>query len=150
MNPLEVLGLTQAQSRSPELVKKAYHAALLKAHPDTNKLKAGSGELTVDEVKRAYLTLSRGLVEDDASSSKEKIGYAVADLDDFEERQCANEVAATDETAEEHLYYWLDCRCGHGYKITEDDLEHGRDLVMCTGCSLLVRVLYEAADAPAT
>jgi len=41
--------------------------------------------------------------------------------------------------------YTFPCRCGKegGFAITEDDLEKGRDLVECRGCSSWIRVSYE-------
>ena len=41
--------------------------------------------------------------------------------------------------------YAFPCRCGTGggFEITEDDLENGRDLVECKGCSSWIRVSYE-------
>jgi hypothetical protein len=46
-----------------------------------------------------------------------------------------------DETAT----YTFPCRCGSGggFAITEGDLEKGRDLVECRGCSSWIRVSYE-------
>lgn len=46
-----------------------------------------------------------------------------------------------DETAT----YTFPCRCGSGggFAITESDLEKGRDLVECRGCSSWIRVSYE-------
>ncbi|ORY79553.1 hypothetical protein BCR37DRAFT_394274 [Protomyces lactucae-debilis] len=136
MTPHETLGLSIEDAQNPEALKKAYHAALLKAHPDTRGA-SSIPESTVGAVKRAYLALSTDLLHGkDEGLAREKFGYAVVDLSEFEE--------VADETAgEAGPCYWLDCRCGHGYRLTEDDLEHGRDLVMCDGCSLLVRVLYQ-------
>jgi hypothetical protein len=41
--------------------------------------------------------------------------------------------------------YTFPCRCGAtgGFAITEDDLEKGRDIVECRGCSSWIRVSYE-------
>jgi hypothetical protein len=41
--------------------------------------------------------------------------------------------------------YTYPCRCGEtgGFAITEDDLEKGRDIVECRGCSSWIRVSYE-------
>jgi CSL zinc finger len=48
---------------------------------------------------------------------------------------------------DEKATYSLPCRCGTGggFVITEDDLEKGRDLVECRGCSSWIRVSYEVA-----
>lgn len=49
-----------------------------------------------------------------------------------------------DETAT----YIFPCRCGAGggFVITEGDLEKGRDLVECKGCSSWIRVSYEMVE----
>ena len=41
--------------------------------------------------------------------------------------------------------YTFPCRCGKegGFIISEEDLEKGRDLVECGGCSSRIRVSYE-------
>jgi hypothetical protein len=44
---------------------------------------------------------------------------------------------------DEKTYYWS-CRCGNYYRITELQLENEVDVVQCCGCSLAIRVLYEA------
>eukprot|EP01094_Clydonella_sp_ATCC50884_P006589 TRINITY_DN15813_c0_g1_i1.p1 TRINITY_DN15813_c0_g1~~TRINITY_DN15813_c0_g1_i1.p1 ORF type:complete len:181 (-),score=30.67 TRINITY_DN15813_c0_g1_i1:43-585(-) len=40
-------------------------------------------------------------------------------------------------------YFWQ-CRCGDAFRISEQALEAGEDLVPCTGCSLFVVVDYES------
>ena len=46
---------------------------------------------------------------------------------------------------EDTAAYFFACRCGTngGFEITEDDLEKGKDLVECRGCSSMIRVSYE-------
>ena len=46
---------------------------------------------------------------------------------------------------EDSATYTFPCRCGArgGFAITEHDLEKGRDLVECRGCSSWIRVSYE-------
>ena len=116
---MEVLGLSAAQAQDREQLKRAYHRALLRAHPD----KSGGCELTVDQVKAAYHALLTDL----------STGYAVLDLDDFDFDPVT-------------LSYSHPCRCGQAYNITESDLEKGMELVGCDGCSLIIRVSYELAD----
>lgn len=45
----------------------------------------------------------------------------------------------------ESATYSFPCRCGvgGGFSISEEDLEKGRDLVDCRGCSSQIRVSYE-------
>lgn len=128
-NPLAVLGVTKAEARDHTTLKRAYHTALLAAHPD--KMRLFDGKYTVDQVREAYLTLISPSQSDRADGSR--LGYAIIDLDDFDCHEQANDV----------LVYSHPCRCGHGFSITENDLEHGRDVVGCEGCSLLVRVTYQ-------
>jgi diphthamide biosynthesis protein 4 len=61
-----------------------------------------------------------------------KNAFVSVDLDDM---------TFHDETAT----YTFPCRCGSGggFAITESDLEKGRDLVECRGCSSWIRVSYE-------
>lgn len=47
---------------------------------------------------------------------------------------------------EDEKSYSLDCRCGEGYLITEDELEDNIDVINCSGCSLLIKVNYECCD----
>ncbi|KAI1300118.1 Diphthamide biosynthesis protein 4 [Mortierella claussenii] len=42
--------------------------------------------------------------------------------------------------------YSLPCRCSGEYSISEDELELGVDTVVCSTCSLIVRIHYEALD----
>jgi diphthamide biosynthesis protein 4 len=41
--------------------------------------------------------------------------------------------------------YTFPCRCGTagGFTITEEDLEKGKDVVECRGCSSMIHVSYE-------
>ncbi|KAF9149102.1 Diphthamide biosynthesis protein 4 [Linnemannia schmuckeri] len=42
--------------------------------------------------------------------------------------------------------YTFPCRCSGEYIISEDELELGVDTVVCSTCSLIVRIHYEAAE----
>jgi len=44
--------------------------------------------------------------------------------------------------------YTFPCRCGTagGFAITDDDLEKGKDVVECRGCSSMIRVSYEMVN----
>jgi diphthamide biosynthesis protein 4 len=46
---------------------------------------------------------------------------------------------------EDTASYSFACRCGinGGFEITEEDLERGKDMVECRGCSSVIRVSYE-------
>ncbi|KAF8472122.1 CSL zinc finger-domain-containing protein [Kalaharituber pfeilii] len=145
------------------LVKKAYHRALLRWHPDKSMsalnstanpgeepISASPAGYTLDEIITAYTTLStdRGRREYEreyrlgllnATRPKDQqILYApvdVVDLDDFD----------YDEDKE---LFTRPCRCGEekGYMISERDLEDdpsGEVVVGCFGCSLWLRVAFE-------
>ncbi|KAF9088997.1 DnaJ sub C member 24 [Mortierella sp. GBA35] len=47
---------------------------------------------------------------------------------------------------EESGSYSSPCRCSGEYIISEDELELGVDTVVCSTCSLIVRIHYEAAE----
>ena len=119
MDPVMVLGIDRGKVGDQSSVKKAYQKCLLAAHPD----KGDSYPFTIDQIKEAYKTL--------INDSRTTNSYAVVDLDDF--------------TYSEQSYYYP-CRCGHGYTVRESDLEQGKDVISCDGCSLLVKVTYDVVD----
>lgn len=101
---------------------------------------------TIDQVRESYRVLLTLLFPESlhltgqpatdkasdrhAGSSTGVTGYQIVDLDEFE--------ALDDEGA-----WRLTCRCTGTYTLTETDLDQGRDVVGCSGCSLLVRVTYQ-------
>jgi DnaJ-class molecular chaperone len=82
-----------------------------------------------------------------AASASVRISAEV-DIDIFELVQ-AHDGAAQGEAAEQ-LRFKLDCRCGSAYVVELRQLEAGHDLVGCSGCSLVIRVLLDAPDAAET
>lgn len=153
---------------SPETIKLAYRAALLKHHPDKNKNSGSSTtgtnlspSATVDAIKLAYLTLSNPstrhaydlslLTAKPSSASPNSpmsarppshfIGEETLDLDDL----------AYDDVRGE---WYRACRCGQerGFAVNEGELEEemekgGREVVVgCRGCSLWVRVGFGVVD----
>ena len=82
---------------------------------------------TIELKVRCYL--SSGLSSDGINTRN---AFVSVDLDDM---------SYDAETAA----YSFPCRCGTGggFSITEDDLEKGKDLVECRGCSSWIRVSYE-------
>ncbi|GAO49626.1 zf-CSL-domain-containing protein [Saitoella complicata NRRL Y-17804] len=152
-NHYVVLRLPQPPHDEPlsaATIKQAYHAALLRAHPDKKSLASAPEDdgVTIDQVITAYETLSssslRSEYDESLLSANNPTGsggtpkyHAVIDLDDM--------------TYNEETGSWFYvCRCGEddgqGYTITEEDLEEGRDVVGCAGCSLWVRVAYEIVE----
>ncbi|BFZ63633.1 Diphthamide biosynthesis protein 4 [Saitoella coloradoensis] len=136
---------------SAATIKQAYHVALLRAHPDKKSLASVPEDeddgVTIDQVITAYEILSSPSLRAayDASllsaNNPDPTGtpkyHAVIDLDDMTYN------------AETGSWFYV-CRCGEddgqGYTITEEDLEEGRDVVGCAGCSLWVRVAYEVVE----
>ena len=161
-----VLGLPAPtrNGAAPELltsqaVKKAYHTALLKWHPDKARVAGvattspdATPGFTLDEIIVAYTTLSteRGRREYEreyrlrlAGKTKEEVrglwgAYVpmdVVDLDDFE-------------YVERLRKFYKACRCGEdeGYVLWEcelEDVQTGEVVVGCVGCSLWLKVEFE-------
>jgi diphthamide biosynthesis protein 4 len=42
-------------------------------------------------------------------------------------------------------YFELACRCGDSFRVTENELDAGVDVIGCRACSLHVRVLFSVA-----
>lgn len=154
----EVLNVTSdlitSQKDPAVFVKRAYHRALLKNHPD----KAGSSTrplLSVDQITKAWEVLSsprqraeydtqlrltrRGNGEEDSGEEPFHTGVENVDLDDLE--------------YDERESSWSrSCRCGNdkGYAFTEGDLlEAGDDgllMVGCQDCSLWLRVHFAVLE----
>lgn len=144
-----VLGLdiNKRETISLEEIKRAYHAALLKTHPDKLTLSETSKSplFTVKDVREAYLTLS-DKESRDSYDKKIRSGSAgifstiqteeVVDLDDM------IIISETDDNTE----WGKDCRCGEKYIVTEQDLLNNGNAeeinVQCIGCSLWIKVVY--------
>lgn len=81
-----------------------------------------------------------------AASTSVRISAEV-DIDAFE-LVPAHESAQGE--AAEQLRFKLDCRCGSAYVVELRELEAGYDLVGCSGCSLVIRVLLDEPDGAET
>ncbi|KAG0638741.1 hypothetical protein HOY80DRAFT_1009963 [Tuber brumale] len=44
--------------------------------------------------------------------------------------------------------YTYPCPCGDRFEILLDDLRDGEEVAVCPSCSLMIRVIFEAADLP--
>jgi len=161
---------------APADVRRAYHAALLKHHPDkqadtavdtaaakAHKHAASTPSVpvpTVDQIKTAYQVLSneasykafvRSLLEGGSLSTpgaRLDDGIEVLDLSDLK--------YVADMSSYRH-----DCRCGdeNGYIVSEDELDAAGNLtgevagtdieivVGCSGCSLQVKVVFRVSDS---
>ncbi|CCX33571.1 Similar to Diphthamide biosynthesis protein 4; acc. no. Q4WPF7 [Pyronema omphalodes CBS 100304] len=154
---------------SPQFLKKAYHSALLRYHPDKTASQASHSSNTshdlststsptdapsIDTISLAYRTLSDpGLKKEyDAARAAELQGgktgngsevIGVVDLDDF---VCHD--------GEDEVRWTKACRCGEeeGFVLTEKELGEAAGegekevLVGCVGCSLWWRVGFEVVD----
>lgn len=152
-------------STETQLLRRAYHRALLRHHPDkaaTEELKTSghasrtpqTGALyTVDQITTAYNTLNdpklrreyelalRQLAAADPAASQQeetfRTGVEVLDLDDL----------PFDEASER---WYMGCRCGNekGFEFGEEVLdEREREVfVGCKDCSLWIKVQYEVAS----
>lgn len=129
--------LNVPRSATHEEVKRAYHTLSRQIHPDKNA--AANGGVEFHQISQAWEILgnvarrrdydrslearqskSRGVVQDEV------------DLDDMD-------------FDEPTLTYTFLCRCSGSYTVSEDDLEAGRDIAPCSGCSLKIRILFEEA-----
>ncbi|MCJ1288811.1 Diphthamide biosynthesis protein 4 [Xylographa carneopallida] len=157
INYYEVLSLPDSpvarRLLKQEDIKHAYKRALLQHHPDKStsaiNLKPG---YTIDDITAAYKGLSdsiarskldrelqlrtlRGPPTTDVSLS----GLETIDLDDLD-------------YDEEGKIWYRSCRCGiqRAYLISEDELikeaAHGEIITGCGGCSLWLKILFQAAD----
>src|SRR5271154_5217714 len=157
--------ILDTSSLTKDKLKAAYHAALLRNHPDKTAQasvsrrqppRSNHGEsYTVDQIFEAYRALSdpvtraaydkilerRGAFG--ASHQKEANLHRGVEVHDLE-----------DMTFDEKASVWFrGCRCGEdrGYVLRETELEAessaGQVLVPCTGCSLWITVLFSVVDA---
>ncbi|KAL2215923.1 diphthamide biosynthesis protein 3 [Thermoascus aurantiacus ATCC 26904] len=44
--------------------------------------------------------------------------------------------------------YHYPCPCGDRFEIAVADLRDGQDIAVCPSCSLMIRVIFDAADLP--
>lgn len=165
----QVLGLPAFRTKgnhhlSKDDIKTAYHQTLLLHHPDkaqthlqerpgTVQVSAGQ-TVTVDQIVTAYQVLSdpaQKLVYDQALLRK-------ALNDHLSQTPSTSTVGAETLDLEDLIYSepigaWThSCRCGAepAFVITEEQLEleaqSGEILLGCRGCSLHIRVLFQALD----
>lgn len=135
MDTQEACRILQVSSTSPrDVIRRAYHQALLTHHPD--KSLEGSN-VAVDDVKRAYLVLTASTLPTAGAASVQRANafHYTIDLDDFSYDA-------------EHQTFSYPCRCGNygGFTCTEADLDAGVDMIACPGCSSIVRVDYAVVE----
>jgi hypothetical protein len=161
----DVLGLTpslvDSQHDPSKLIRRAYHRALLRNHPDkasqaqSQPQVPAEGTYTVDRISTAFTVLSspsqratydaglrvsrRSPVGGAATNSPFQTGVENIDLDDLPFDESDNS-------------WYRSCRCGNdrGYQFREDDLEEAADegelMVGCLDCSLWLRVHFAVME----
>lgn len=155
----DILGISEAllqeQADPSRIIKKAYHRAILRNHPDKSRVTDSvsyaqsmptSSSLSIDQISEAFRVLSnpRTRADYDRSLSGARRGLAMhsfqtgiesMDLDDLEFDETEN-------------YWFRGCRCGNlkGYLVREADLEEVEDqgelIVGCQDCSLWLKVHF--------
>ncbi|ETI47751.1 hypothetical protein L914_07750 [Phytophthora nicotianae] len=144
----DVLGV--AACCSAEDIRRAYHQAARKYHPDKrlNDVSASNtNEQQFLRVQEAYETLGNEelrreydakLQQDELVRKREQEVVVVSDVALVDDMQ--REVLPGEDGGEDEVIYTHQCRCGDLYEITEGELQDGVDVVPCTGCSLHIRV----------
>lgn len=169
VNYYQVLGLSPFHPRnhqhiSRETIKAAYHRTLLLHHPDKALAKSPNipiqsrvhnlPALTVDRIVTAYQVLS------DSDQKRLYDHQLLRETLHYNLNKQSETKAAVSETVDledliysEQLTAWQrPCRCGANpaFQVTEQQLESeaqtGEVLVDCQGCSLRIRVLFQALD----
>ena len=142
--------LSVAPSATFNEIKVAYHAALLRYHPDKRISQDTTSDevVDIDHLKQAYVTLSspdrRALY--DAEYARRPHGprpAQVVSLEDFSEVEALND---TLNLSSEDTTWTYGCRCGGVYTITQQEMEDDRHLVGCGSCSEVVWVGYQAVE----
>ncbi|KAH8737604.1 Diphthamide biosynthesis protein 4 [Ilyonectria robusta] len=154
----QVLNLTptliDTQHDPTALIKRAYHRALLRNHPDKVSASPASTSFTIDQIttaltvlssrssRTAYdtaLRVSRPAANAQSRDATFQTGVENVDLDDL----------AYDDAKE---CWYRPCRCGNdrSYIFRETDLEEvgdeGELVVACLDCSLWLRVHFAVVD----
>ncbi|KAM9879174.1 CSL zinc finger [Verticillium dahliae] len=170
-NYYEILGISPSlldteRNQQAQLIKRAYHRALLRHHPDKAKSEFGASDgskisvgtstasevahFTIDQITNAYKTLSspssrkayEALLKAAQNKKDQQVfqtGVENVDLDDLE-------------FDEEKDVWHRSCRCGNdrGFLLGEGDLEEagemGELLVGCQDCSLWMKVHFAVMD----
>jgi diphthamide biosynthesis protein 4 len=60
----------------------------------------------------------------------------IVSLEEFKEEEATTGIVS----------WYYECRCGGGYRISEQNLERGQHLLGCGNCSEVVWVGYELAE----
>ncbi|CAG7555474.1 unnamed protein product [Fusarium equiseti] len=154
----QVLNITPAlldtQHDSAPLVKRAYHRALLRNHPDkVANADSSSVFYTVDQITTALNILSSPSSRS-AYDAALRVSRPTATAGRNGSFQTGVENVDLDDLAfdEDQECWYRPCRCGneHSYEFREADLEEVSDegelVVGCLDCSLWLRVHFAVMD----
>lgn len=150
---------------SSDDLRTAYRRTLLLHHPDKNNVRssnqvernriAPADRFTVDQIVQAYETLSDPALR---KTYNERLGQSLKDAAVSRQVNAKKFASSTSESYDlEELDYvedrqlWIrSCRCGDSYTVTETQLEEaaadGEIIVGCHGCSLNIRVTFQAVE----
>ncbi|KAK3835792.1 MAG: hypothetical protein JOS17DRAFT_519049 [Linnemannia elongata] len=140
--------LDVSQDASLAEIKQQYQRLLLIHHPDKQLQQqtapnSGSPSLKLiplQDIKEAWECLRepnhRAFYDSSLQAMKLHANGQVHDDIDLDDMDFDEELGS----------YTSPCRCSGEYIISEDELELGVDTVVCSTCSLIVRIHYEAAD----
>ncbi|KAG0234818.1 Diphthamide biosynthesis protein 4 [Actinomortierella wolfii] len=138
-----LLGLSQDASYAE--LKQQYQKLLLQHHPDKiqqrqEENKDIESSVTLQDIKEAWECLrepaQRAFYNTSLKAQKLRENGQVNDDIDLDDMDFDEESGS----------YTSPCRCSGEYVISEAELELGVDTVMCSTCSLIVRIHYEAAS----
>lgn len=151
----QVLSLTptllETQSDPTPLIKRAYHRALLRNHPD--KATSSTNIFTIDQITAALTVLSTPASRAAYDSALRVSRPAGAESRDAAFQTGVENVDLDDLAFDEADECWYrSCRCGNerSYLFYEADLEEvgdeGELVVGCLDCSLWLRVHFAVLD----
>lgn len=151
----QVLNLTptliDTQTDPTPLIKRAYHRALLRNHPD--KATSNSNIFTIDQITTALNVLSSPASRSVYDSALRVSRPAGADSRDGTFQTGVENVDLDDLAFDEEDECWYrSCRCGNerSYLFSETDLEEvgdeGELVVGCLDCSLWLRVHFAVLE----
>jgi DnaJ-class molecular chaperone len=153
----EILHITPAtldtSSDPAQVVKKAYHRALLLHHPDKKNKPAPSpsSHLTIDQISTAYAILSSPSLRHDYDKALSLSNQSNLSITTFQTGIQDIDLDDLDFDNESGQWY-RSCRCGNsrGYVFGEGDLEEAADfgevMVGCLDCSLWLRVHFAVME----
>eukprot|EP01112_Ceratiomyxa_fruticulosa_P002638 TRINITY_DN1278_c0_g1_i4.p1 TRINITY_DN1278_c0_g1~~TRINITY_DN1278_c0_g1_i4.p1 ORF type:complete len:157 (+),score=27.44 TRINITY_DN1278_c0_g1_i4:153-623(+) len=154
MNCYQILGVSR---ESPlEDIKRAYKRLALIYHPDKQDQQVSSENnalhnprLTYPQIQQAWSTLrdtesrkryDKLLFQKELTPEVPLPVSSEVDLDDMSFVDNGGSEGGSES------YFWYPCRCGDRFIIHESQLDQGLDIVCCSSCSFVIRVLYQKAN----